>query len=81
VIVRSQYMTGAKRIVAVGSSSAVGVRADDRPAGVAHAVNRLNRQQDDVALCGAGIIALPHHDWSKPTVGVLRCAACESLAG
>ena len=29
---RSQYMTGAKRVVAIGASSAVGVRDDDRPA-------------------------------------------------
>jgi hypothetical protein len=74
-------MTGAKRIVAVGSSSATGVRADDRPAGVAHAVNRLIRQQDDVALCGTGVIPLPNHDWSEPAVGVLRCAECAELAG
>jgi hypothetical protein len=80
-MVRSQYMTGSKRIVAVGSSSAVGVRADDRPAGVAHAVDRLIRAQDDVAICGTEIIPLPNHDWSQPTVGVLRCAECASLAG
>jgi hypothetical protein len=77
---RSQYMTGAKRIVAVGSSSAVGVRDDDRPAGVAHAISRLIRERDDVALCGTDVIPLPHHDWSEPTVGVLRCRECSSLA-
>jgi len=76
---RSQYMTGAKRIVAVGTSSAVGVRDDDRPAGVAHAISRLIRERDDVAVCGAGVIPLPHHDWSQRTVGVLRCRECESL--
>jgi hypothetical protein len=73
-------MTGAKRVVAVGSSSAVGVRSDDRPAGVAHAVSRLVRARDDVALCGTDVIALPHHDWSEPAPGVLRCADCEALA-
>jgi hypothetical protein len=73
-------MTGAKRIVAVGSSSAVGVRSDDRPAGVAHAVSRLIRAKDDVALCGTDVIALPNHDWSQPALGVLRCAQCEELA-
>lgn len=77
---RSQYMTGAKRIVAVGASSAVGVRDDDRPAGVAHAISRLIREHDDVALCGTGVIPLPHHDWSERTVGVLRCRECESLS-
>lgn len=74
-------MTGAKRIVAVGSSSAVGVRADDRPAGVAHAVTRLIRDRDDLALCGADVIPLPNQDWSEPLVGVLRCRECEELAG
>lgn len=72
-------MTGAKRVVAVGSSSAVGVRDDDAPAGVAHAVTRLFRE-GDVALCGANVIPLPNRDWSQPTVGVLRCRACEELA-
>ena len=76
---RSQYMTGAKRIVAVGTSSAVGVRDDDRPAGVAHAISRLIRERDDVAVCGTDVIPLPHHDWSQRTVGVLRCRECESL--
>ena len=74
-------MTGAKRIVAVGASSAVGVRGDDKPAGVAHAVTRLFREDGDVALCGTDVIPLPNHDWSEPTVGVLRCRACEELAG
>jgi hypothetical protein len=77
---RSQYMTGAKRIVAVGASSAVGVRDDDRPAGVAHAINRLIRDRDDVALCGTGVIPLPHTDWSEHLAGVLRCRECESLS-
>ncbi|MGY1615193.1 hypothetical protein ACI797_00455 [Geodermatophilus sp. SYSU D00691] len=77
---RSKYMTGAKRIVALGGSSAVGVRGDDRPAGVAHAVTRLFRQDGDVALCGADVIPLPHHDWSQPVVGVLRCRSCAELA-
>ena len=79
-MMRSQYMTGAKRIVAVGASSAVGVRDDDRPAGVAHAISRLIRERDDVALCGTDVIPLPHQDWAEPTVGVLRCRECESLA-
>jgi hypothetical protein len=77
---RSQYMTGAKRIVAAGVSSAVGVRDDDRPAGVAHAIHRLLRDRDDVALCGTRVIPLPHHDWSQPSVGVLRCKECASLS-
>ena len=72
-------MTGAKRIVAVGGSSAVGVRADDRPAGVAHAVPRLFREGGDVALCGTDVIPLPHQDWSVPTAGVLRCRTCAEL--
>jgi hypothetical protein len=74
-------MTGAKRIVAVGASSALGVRADDKPAGVAHAVTRLFREEGDVALCGADVIPLPNHDWSQPALGVLRCRSCEELAG
>jgi hypothetical protein len=74
-------MTGAKRIVAVGTSSALGVRADDKPAGVAHAVTRLFRENGDVALCGTNVIPLPQHDWSQPTLGVLRCPTCEELAG
>ncbi len=73
-------MTGAKRIVAVGASSAVGVRGDDKPAGVAHAVTRLFRKDEDVALCGTNVIALPQRDWAEPTVGVLRCRTCEELA-
>jgi hypothetical protein len=77
--VTSSYMTGAKRIVATGVSSALGVRDDDRPAGVAHAMARLNRQRDDLALCGTSVIPLPHQDWSEPTVGVLRCRSCEEL--
>jgi hypothetical protein len=72
-------MTGAKRIVAVGASSALGVRDDDRPAGVAHAMPRLNRERDDVAVCGTSVIALPHQDWSDRTAGVLRCRTCENL--
>lgn len=75
----SSYMTGAKRIVAIGTSSALGVRADDRPAGVAHAMARLNRERDDLALCGASVIPLPNQDWADTTVGVLRCRACEDL--
>jgi hypothetical protein len=77
-MVRTKYMTGAKRIVAVGTSSAVGVRGDDKPAGVAHAVTRLFRE-GDVALCGTDVIPLPHHDWSEQTVGVLRCRECAEL--
>ena len=77
---RSQYMTGAKRVVAIGASSAVGVRDDDRPAGVAHAISRLIRERDDLALCGTNVIPLPHRDWSEPTVGVLRCGECATLA-
>jgi|tagenome__1003787_1003787.scaffolds.fasta_scaffold19550772_1 hypothetical protein len=77
---RSKYMTGAKRIVAVGASSAVGLRADDQPAGVAHAVRRLFRTDGDVAVCGTEVKLLPHRDWSVPTVGVLRCRTCEDLA-
>jgi len=76
---RSAYMTGGKRVVAVGASSALGVRADDQPAGVAHAVRRLVRREGDVAVCGTDVIPLPNLDWSEPTVGVLRCAACEEL--
>ena len=72
-------MTGAKRIVAVGVSSALGVRDDDQPAGVAHAMPRLNRERDDLAVCGASVIALPHQDWADETVGVLRCRTCEEL--
>lgn len=72
-------MTGAKRVVAAGVSSS-GTRDDDRPAGVAHAINRLIRDRDDVALCGTDVIPLPHHDWSEPTVGVLRCKECAALA-
>jgi hypothetical protein len=72
-------MTGAKRVVAVGASSALGVRDDDRPAGVAHAMARLNRERDDRAVCGASVIALPHQDWAEQTVGVLRCRTCEEL--
>ena len=78
-MVKSKYMTGAKRIVAVGSSSALGVRDDDQPAGVAHAVVRLFRV-GDVALCGTGVTVLPNRDWTDQTVGVLRCRACEELA-
>jgi hypothetical protein len=73
-------MTGAKRIVAVGPSSALGVRADDKPAGVAHAVTRLFRDEDDLALCGTNVIPLPNRDWAEPTVGVLRCRTCAELA-
>jgi hypothetical protein len=51
-------MTGAKRIVAVGASSALGV----------------------LALCGTDVIPLPHHDWTQPALGVLRCRTCEELA-
>jgi hypothetical protein len=72
-------MTGAKRVVAVGASSAVGVRSDDRPAGVAHAVSRVNRRRHDLAVCGTSVIPLPHHDWSEPATGVLRCRECEDL--
>jgi hypothetical protein len=72
-------MTGAKRIVAIGTSSAVGVRDDDRPAGVAHAMARLDRETADLAVCGASVIALPHRDWADRTVGVLRCRTCEDL--
>jgi hypothetical protein len=79
-MMQSQYMTGAKRVVAVGTSSAVGLRADDKPAGVAHAVTRLFREEEDVAICGTNVIPLPHYDWSVPTVGVLRCRTCEALA-
>jgi hypothetical protein len=74
-------MTGAKRIVAVGASSALGVRADDKPAGVAHALPRLFREEGDVALCGTNVIPLPNQDWTQPALGVLRCRTCEELAG
>ena len=73
-------MTGAKRIVAVGSSSAAGARAGEEPAGVAHAVTRLFREEGDVAVCGTEVKLLPHRDWSVPTVGVLRCRTCAELA-
>jgi hypothetical protein len=72
-------MTGAKRIVSAGPS-AVGVRDDDKPAGVAHAVRRLVRREGDMALCGTDVILLPNQDWGTPTVGVLRCRICEELA-
>ncbi|MGY1600776.1 hypothetical protein [Geodermatophilus sp. SYSU D00815] len=77
---RSKYMTGAKRVVAVGAPSAAGGRGDRKPAGVAHAVTRLFRRDGDVALCGTDVIPLPHQDWSEPTVGVLRCRTCADLA-
>ena len=73
-------MTGAKRIVAVGPPSAIRARAGGKPAGVAHAVTRLFRDEGDVAVCGADVILLPHQDWSVPTVGVLRCRTCTELA-
>jgi hypothetical protein len=75
---QSKYMTGAKRIVA--ASSAVGLRGADEPAGVAHAVTRLFRDEGDVAVCGTDVKLLPHQDWSVPTAGVLRCRTCEELA-
>jgi len=78
--VPSDYVTGAKRIVAVGPSSVLGVRDDDQPAGVAHAVPHPTARGQAVAVCGAEVIALPHHDWQRPTAGVLRCADCEELA-
>jgi hypothetical protein len=77
---RSQYMTGAKRIVAGRASVVSGGPAGDRPAGVAHAIHRLNRDRDGLALCGTEVIPLPDHDWAEPTVGVLRCKECASLA-
>jgi hypothetical protein len=75
---RSAHMTGAKRVVAIGASSN-GLRADDRPAGVAHAVVRLLRTGGDVSVCGTAVRPLPHRDWTEPTLGVLRCPKCEEL--
>jgi hypothetical protein len=46
---------------------------------VAHAVSRVNRRQHDLAVCGTSVIPLPHHDWSEPATGVLRCRECEDL--
>jgi hypothetical protein len=40
---------------------------------------RLNRERDDLAVCGTSVIALPHQDWADRTVGVLRCRTCEDL--
>ncbi|MGZ4651069.1 MAG: hypothetical protein ACXV3A_11110 [Kineosporiaceae bacterium] len=77
----SEYVAGAKRIVAVGTSSAIGVRDDDQPAGVAHAVLRPTSGGRAVAACGADVIALPNRDWAQPTVGVMRCAPCGEIAG
>jgi|1185.fasta_scaffold131996_2 hypothetical protein len=76
---RSAHMTGAKRVVAIGSSSHVGVRTDDRPAGVAHAVARLLRTDGDVSVCGTAVRPLPHRDWDERILGVLRCPKCEEL--
>ncbi|MGY1641472.1 hypothetical protein ACI782_10110 [Geodermatophilus sp. SYSU D00703] len=76
----SDYVTGAKRIVAVGPSSVLGVRDDDQPAGVAHAVLRPADPGQAVSVCGTEVVALPGQDWQVPTVGVLRCEDCEQLA-
>jgi hypothetical protein len=76
----SDYVAGSKRIVAVGPSSAVGVRDDDQPAGVAHAVARPALRGQAVAVCGSEVTALPGLDWRESTVGVLRCGDCEQLA-
>jgi hypothetical protein len=76
----SDHVTGARRIVAVGPRSVRGVRDDDQPAGVAHAVSRPAGRGQTVAVCGAAVTALPHLDWQVPTVGVLRCGDCEQLA-
>jgi hypothetical protein len=76
----SDYVAGAKRIVAVGPTSVVGRRDDDQPAGVAHAVLRTAAAGRAVAVCGTDVIALPNRDWQLPTVGVLRCADCEEHA-
>jgi len=76
---RSAHMTGAKRVVAVGASSAVGLRTDDRPAGVAHAVARLLRTGGDVSVCGTAVTPLPNRDWNEPILGVRRCPRCAEL--
>jgi hypothetical protein len=78
---RSPYIVGAKRVVAIGASSAVGVRADDRPAGVVHAVTRILRTEGDVSVCGTAVIPLPNRDWTEPSLGVVRCRECEALTG
>ena len=72
-------MTGAKRIVATGVSSAVGVRDDDRPAGVAHAMPGSSASTTTRPCAAPSVIPLPHHDWADRTVGVLRCRTCEEL--
>ncbi|MGY1631692.1 hypothetical protein ACI784_08315 [Geodermatophilus sp. SYSU D01186] len=77
---RSDYVVGAKRIVAVGPTSVVGRRDDDQPAGVAHAVPRAAATGRAVAVCGTEVIPLPNRDWQLPTVGVLRCADCAEHA-
>ncbi|MCW2698858.1 MAG: hypothetical protein JWQ45_393 [Blastococcus sp.] len=76
---RSAHMVGAKRVVAIGASSSVGVRTDDRPAGVAHAVARLLRTGGDVSVCGTPVRPLPNRDWAEPVIGVQRCPKCEEL--
>jgi hypothetical protein len=76
----SDYVAGSKRIVAVGPSSALGVRDDDQPAGVAHAVPRPAAPGRAVAVCGTEVVTLPRRDWQVPVVGVLRCGDCEQLA-
>ncbi len=75
-----QYVTGAKRIVAVGPSSRVGVRPDDAPAGVAHAVARPAVHGPATAACGTEVRALPNRPWAEPSAGVHRCSRCEQLA-
>lgn len=76
----SDYVTGAKRIVAVGPSSQVGVRDDDQPAGVAHAVRRPAVEGPAPAACGTEVRALPNRPWREATPGVPRCRQCEELA-
>ena len=75
----NQYVTGAKRIVAVGPSSRLGIRDDDQPAGVAHAVPRPAVEGPATAACGAAVLALPNRPWAEPTSGVHRCRDCEKL--
>jgi hypothetical protein len=75
----NQYVTGSKRIVAVGPSSQTGVRDDDQPAGVAHAVPGPAVAGSATAACGAAVLALPNRPWREPALGVHRCRECEKL--
>ena len=53
-------MTGAKRIVAVGTTSTGGARAHGRPAGVAHA-----EQPDDGVRDAGRLVVVPHAEGGR----------------